>query len=358
MKEVLVMRTIMIEPVGGDCNLSCKYCYHESIKKKGEIRIMPLHILKKTIKDALESTESGRIKFLWHGGEPMLAGLGFFEAVVAYQKELNYRNLNIVNAIQTNCTLLNEKWARFLSKNNFYVGTSIDGPKWLHDKIRARSYDNVINGIRILQEFSSEVGIIITISKENVEFHNEIWYEIILPKSLSKNFDLNVCSASESRDLSPSCEESFRFLAKIFNLWAEEDDPEIHIKIFRIVLRYLMSGKSLDCAFEYGKCNKFAAVDEKGNVYICNRFIKRPVAYLGNILDKRLNEILASNRASTLYKQISRIKKECRKCQWLNCCGGGCAFQRWVSRGRFDDGYPECELRKRFFDYVKKSLVL
>jgi len=347
------MQTIMIEPVGGNCNLKCKYCYQESIRTT--VKIMPEEVLRKLILDAIALNK--KIKFLWHGGEPMLAGLDFFKKAVELQKRFNQNKTEIVNAIQTNATLINDDWATFFTENHFKIGTSIDGPKWLHNETRNRSYEQVMKGIQKIQKNGGEVGIIITVSKNNVDFPEEVWREIIEPKQISRSFEINICSSTEITNLTPSHDQSLNFLIKIFDLWIKEDDPEIYIKTFRVVLRYLLGGEAGDCAFEYNKCNRFVAIDESGDAYICNRFIKRPIAYLGNILEQNLKDIFKSEKATRLYEQVARIKEDCKKCEWLMCCGGGCAFQRWVHTGRFNAGFPECELRKNFFSYVKNKLI-
>ncbi len=40
------------------------------------------------------------------------------------------------HALQTNGTLLDDDWARFLKEHGFLVGLSIDGPKDIHDHYR------------------------------------------------------------------------------------------------------------------------------------------------------------------------------------------------------------------------------
>jgi uncharacterized protein len=342
----------MVEPVGGNCNLRCEYCYQESVRTA--IKVMPEKVLERITPDKVAF--SGKIKFLWHGGEPMLAGIDFFKKAVELQKIFNKNKIEVVNAIQTNATLINDDWAEFFAENNFKIGTSIDGPKWIHNKIRSRSYDRVIKGVQKVQKSGKEIGVIITISKNNVKYPEIIWNEIIKPKQISRSFEINICSSTEITNLTPSHDQSLNFLIKIFDLWVKKDDPEIYIKTFRVVLRYLLGGEAGDCAFEYNKCNRFVAIDERGDAYICNRFLKRPIAHLGNVLEQALKDIVKSERAMRLYEQIAKIKEDCKRCEWLMCCGGGCAFQRWVYTGRFDAGFPECELRKKFFTYVKNKI--
>lgn len=347
------MQTVMIEPVGSACNLRCSYCYHEPVRTS--IAVMPKEILERIVPDRVASSDE--IKFLWHGGEPMLAGIEFLRKALDFQAKFNKNGIKVVNAIQTNATLVDQEWAEFFAENGFKVGTSINGPKRLHDICRDKSYDRTVKGIKHIQDTGKGVGVVITISKHNVDWPETIWHEIIEQKKLARHFEINICSSTEISNLTPTLEQSLNFMVKLFNLWMEKDDPEISIKSFKAVLRFLLGGEAGDCAFEYNKCNQFAAIDEKGDVYICNRFMKRKVAYLGNVLEKDLREIRRSRRALELYDQIARIKDECRECKWLMCCGGGCAFQRWLHTGRFDAGFPECSFRKRFFSHVESYVA-
>ena len=60
-------------------------------------------------------------------------GIEYFESVVSLQKQ-HSQGKKVTNTIQTNGTLLTEEWGKFLSKHNFLVGLSIDGPHEIHDK--------------------------------------------------------------------------------------------------------------------------------------------------------------------------------------------------------------------------------
>jgi uncharacterized protein len=347
------MQTLMIEPVGGSCNLNCDYCYQDPVRRK--MQIMPRRVLERITPDKVALGD--KIKFLWHGGEPLLAGIDFFRYAVKLQKEFNRRGIKVKNSIQTNAILIDREWAQFFAENDFKVRTSLDGPADLHSICRGDNFDRVICGIRHIQESGKDVGVVITISKHNVDFPERIWKEVIENKQIATSFETNICSSTETSNLVPDMGKALSFWTRLFDLWLAKDDPTICIKTFRVLLRFILGGNAGDCAFEYNKCNQFAAIDEKGDVYICNRFMKREIAHLGNILEYDLREITTSEKARKLYHQIACVKEECRSCEWLMCCGGGCAFQRWVHTGRFDAGFPECELRKALFSYIRDNVT-
>jgi len=345
----------MIEPVGSSCNLNCLYCYQASVRDKKGIKIMPISLLGEIIPQVLKLGKS--IRFLWHGGEPLLAGLDFFKEVVNLQQYYKKSDQVIENHIQTNATLINKSVAEFLIVNNFHAGTSLDGPEEVHNLTRNGSFKKVIQGIRNIQEAGGEVGIIITLNRHNVDYPVEIWENLIKPKKLARSWDINICTPTEISHLEPSPEKALFFLKTLFDLWLENDDPQIYIKTFWIILRALLGGRTKDCAFEYNKCRFFMAIDEDGNVYPCNRFLKRPVAFLGDIHDSSVSEILNNKETRIFYDRMSRLKPECKSCKWLNICGGGCPFQRWLSSGRFDGDFPECYIRKQFFSYIEEKIV-
>jgi len=86
-------------------------------------------VLEAFVKGYIESVTGDEVVFSWQGGEPTLLGIPFFEKAVALQRKYAKPGQRIANDLQTNGTLLDEDWARFLKANRFLVGLSIDGPR-------------------------------------------------------------------------------------------------------------------------------------------------------------------------------------------------------------------------------------
>lgn len=99
------MRTMVpiIKIVGDFCNLRCSYCFYNVFDQQTP-RVMSVELLRKFIQEYLNLFD-GRVTFIWHGGEPLLAGMDFFRTIVAVQDEYGDR-ATITNIVQTNATLV------------------------------------------------------------------------------------------------------------------------------------------------------------------------------------------------------------------------------------------------------------
>ena len=118
---------VMWKTVLEDCNLACDYCYYSTCGGKPGVVINRIDskVLEKFIAEYMKKS-NGSATFAWQGGEPLLAGLDFFEEVVALQSKYAPPNTIISNSLQTNGTLINEKWAKFFKTYNFLIGVSLD----------------------------------------------------------------------------------------------------------------------------------------------------------------------------------------------------------------------------------------
>ena len=123
---------VMAKPAGSACNLDCTYCFYlskQTLPGGPGGGHMDDQVLERFVRDYIASVTAEEVVFSWQGGEPTLMGLDFFRKVVALQQKHAKVGQRIENDLQTNGTLLDEEWARFLKEHRFLVGLSIDGPK-------------------------------------------------------------------------------------------------------------------------------------------------------------------------------------------------------------------------------------
>ena len=350
-------RTILITPVGSQCNLRCIYCYHAPVRDNSKLMVMPRDILEKTMAEGLQWHEN--IDFLWHGGEPLLAGLEFFEEAMNLQKKYSMSNKRVRNIVQTNATLIDKRWAEFFCRENFIVSSSMDGPEKIHDANRVKqdsegSFASVLAGIEEIKMTGKNVGLLAVITNTNVRYPDEVYQA--LRKIGSRSFELHFCSKTEVPvvDLIADKKYLLNFYQRLFDLWIEENNPEFRVRTFTNIIRAFFDGKTLDCASRIAHCRFFVAVDEEGNLYACHRFLKRDEFLLGNITEKSFEQIMRDGEE--IYDALSQMSSQCKKCEWLKYCGGGCAHERWIHFGRFDVPHPYCDFKKELFRYVTNKI--
>ena len=91
--------------------------------------------------DRVFDEDPSSLTLAFQGGEPTLAGLGYFRALVNYVEKKNEKKIPVQYTIQTNGMLLDVEWADFLHEHRFLVGLSLDGPQEIHDSLRPRPDD-------------------------------------------------------------------------------------------------------------------------------------------------------------------------------------------------------------------------
>jgi uncharacterized protein len=119
-------------------------------------------------------------EILWHAGEPLLAGIEFYEKAVELIKKYKPTDKNLRLTIQTNATLIDDNWCKFFIDNNFDVGVSIDGPEFIHNHNRKNwsgkgSFNEVMRGISMLREYKIDICVICVLTKYSLDYPNEIF---------------------------------------------------------------------------------------------------------------------------------------------------------------------------------------
>ena len=177
---------VMTKPAGSLCNLACKYCYyleksHIYADEPARERFsMSDQTLENFIRQYIEAQTQPSVLFTWHGGEPLMRPLSFYERVLKLQRQYA-RGHVIENCLQTNGTMLTDEWCDFFRRNNWLIGISIDGPQELHDEYRrARggqpSFYKVMRGIELLKKHGVEWNAMGVVNDYNADYPLEVYH--------------------------------------------------------------------------------------------------------------------------------------------------------------------------------------
>jgi len=369
---------VMAKVVGGRCNLRCAYCYYA--EKPGllgqEIPRMSDEVLEAFVRQNLRiHGRDAVVEFAWHGGEPTLAGLDFFERAVALERKYGGGRA-IVNTLQTNGTLLTDDWCRFFARNGFLLGVSVDGPEDLHDAYRVGpagegTFGKVLVGMELLarhrvpfntltavsaanegdpvrvydflRQHTDHMQFLPVVESEGTLFETEDGQHFATPPGIRSSL-----MGHPAADCSVTPEGYGEFLCGVFDRWRARDYGKKHVQLFEVTLGNLRGHPSGLCVHD-ALCGHAPAIEANGDVYACDRYVY-PGYRLGNLLETPLEELAEANRPFGMHKTYG-LPRECFACPHVKLCFGGCPKDRIVpsEEGRGGRNYL-CAGYRRFFD--------
>jgi len=173
---------LLVKPTGAACNLDCAYCFFldkEALYPHSKFR-MTDEMLEEYIRQLIEAHQTDHVTIAWQGGEPTLMGLDFYRRSVELVEKYRRPGMEIMHSMQTNGVLLNDAWCEFFKENNFLIGISLDGPRYLHDIYRrdkggGPTFDRVMRGVRCLQKHGVEFNVLVTVNRANADFPLEVY---------------------------------------------------------------------------------------------------------------------------------------------------------------------------------------
>ena len=293
---------VMSKPVGAVCNLDCSYCYYlgkKALYPRAASPRMADDLLESYIVQHIEACPINLIFFSWHGGEPTVLGLDYFRRIVELQRKHRPPGRQILNGIQTNGTLIDDEWCRFLARECFQVGISIDGPKELHDSYRVTKGGNathkqVMQSFRLMKKYQIPCDVLCVVHNRNVRqpaavygFFREIGVQFLqfLPLVMRQG-------ESGATPQSVPADAYGSFLCTIFDEWVRHDIGRITIQNFEEAERPFRGADHALCLFRE-TCGDIVVVEHNGDFYCCDHFVDAEHR-LGNIRETPLVELLES----------------------------------------------------------------
>ena len=378
---------VVAKPIGPMCNLNCEYCFYlekQALFSAGEKYRMSDKVLSAFITNYITSQPTPVVEFVWQGGEPTLLGIDFFKKVIELQKPF-VGTKTITNSLQTNGTLLTAEWCRFLKKNNFMVGISLDGPREVHDRYRRDrkgngTFDQVMRGLKLLQEHKVEYNVLACVARDTAKKPLEVYHflrgegvEFIqftpvverLSDSSNRQIGLRLAGPAaldkkdQQGDVTPWSvipEEYGDFLIAIYEEWVRHDVGTVFVMNFEWVLNAWIGNPSPVCVYAR-TCGRSVVIEHNGDVYACDHCVY-PEHKLGNIMSGTLPEMVAKSlRSGFGVTKETALPRWCGECEVLAACQGGCPKHRFEITYYDEPGLQYlCAGYKKFFLHIRKYL--
>ena len=330
---------VMVKPAGSRCNLRCGYCYYLGSDERlgtGQAQRMTDADLERFIRSYIAASPGPAVSFVWHGGEPVLAGLDFYRRAVELQKKYLPEGWECWNNLQTNGVLLDDEWCGFLAQEHFDVGVSVDGAPWLHDRYRLDAggrgtCEQVVSAVRRLKERGIRPDLLCTVNAAT-EREPEAVYQALRDLDTGwVQFIPVVCRDGAGNVTADSVtpEGYGRFLCTVFNKWLYHDVGEMDVQLFA-EMALVLSGGSPTLCWMARTCDRVLVVERDGGVYSCDHFVDS-AHRLGSLREGELSGFAESSAQRSFGEaKYTGLTDKCRACRWLSLCGGGCPKDRFV----------------------------
>lgn len=365
--------SFLIKPVSGRCNLACRYCfYRDELERResGDRGLMSEETAKLLIDRAFE-LPADSLNFAFQGGEPTLAGLPFFERFVEAVRSRAAENdgrpaRHVSFSLQTNGTVLDAEWARFLRREEFLVGVSVDGPRLLHDAFRpdragAGTYARVMRGVEALRAEGVPINALCVVNEAAADNAALVYRHL-----RSKGFEwiqfipcldpVGGMPGETAWSLDP--ERYGRFLKTTFDLRFEEwrAGVPVGIRWFDNLVRMAADLPPESCGMA-GSCAVSFTVEADGSVYPCD-FYCTDEWRLGNVRTASFTAMRDCPTALRFVESSRHSAPECGSCSVYPLCRGGCRRDREP----FVNGLPGpnrlCPAFRQFFEYAGERIRL
>ena len=353
--------SLMIKPASSLCNLRCRYCFYHDLAENREIAsygVMRAETLETLLERAFDALPKGRnqLSLVFQGGEPMLAGLEFFENLEQMLALKRRSDVQVNRSIQTNGTLIDDRWAEFFARNHYLVGVSLDGPAQIQNDLRLDaagkgSFSKVTSGIACLKRHGVQFNILTVVSAEVARHPQKVY--AFLRRNGWDYLQFIPCMdpvSGERHDYSLDAEQYGRFLTEVFREYEAEllRGRFVSVRWFDNLLD-LAAGYPPESCGMTGVCACHFVVEADGSVYPCDFYVD-DAHRLGSLSETGLREMFESKTARKFVEESAEPTEKCRACKWFALCRGGCRRYRQADAGAALGQSTLCRAYEIFFE--------
>lgn len=314
---------------------------------------MPVEVVRSA---ATRLFESGFLKdkaaIVWHSGEPLAVGIDHVrEAIAAISDCAQHYDIDrdcYQFGIQTNATLINDRWISLFREHDFRVGVSVDGPQFIHDRNRVSraglgTFARTLAGLRLVRQHNLHLNVICVLTDYSLDFPDEIFQFFVDERVPYVGFNIdeiegaNTCSTF---DYSQRAKDRFTsFMGRMWDLVSAS--RAFRVREFDYTQGLILGTQS----FAHNEARPFSivSVDYQGHVCTFSPELHGTQSeyyshfIIGNVLTDTFSQMARSQQFQKLNAEVERGRTRCRKeCCYYKVCGGGSCSNKYFEHGTFD----------------------
>lgn len=339
---------LLVKPTH-NCNLNCEYCYDAPERNLIKNKIINDKTIKKASELAFNCYNS--IKWVWHGGEPLLAGVDNLTKWMDIINSNAKKRHELIFAMQSNGTLYNDEFKKLFEEKKVKYSVSYDFINQNEKRKLKRDITDIdplgkISCINVI-DYQSSFKLIDTYEKLKVIPRKISFNKIFLDKETYENIETyteNWIKYFHHYIFDKECIKDDNLFHSIFN------------KIFGI-------DKNVSFCAEGNCINRFLCVNPDGDLTSCDRFgkVNAERYSFGNIHDFEfsLNEYKLTKGYENYINDIKIAEEKCKDCDISIWCTGGCKANRVNEHGIIDlsklNEY-DCYFYKKVYNFIFNTI--
>ncbi|WP_108663695.1 cyclophane-forming radical SAM/SPASM peptide maturase GrrM/OscB [Acuticoccus kandeliae] len=328
------------------CNIDCRYCYVAGRERRERMSEEVLRAVAQKVVAA--SGAPDEMEVAWHAGEPMALPAAWVDAACDMLAAHAPPGRRLRFVIQTNATLVDERWIAVIAKHRISIGVSIDGPEEIHDAKRvtrrgAGTFRSTMRGVEALCDAGVPFTAIAVLTRQSLAEPDRMYdfFSSLRPTSLGFNIEEQ---EGENRTTSldvPGIEQAYRaFLRRFLERHRATGEP------FRLrslaTVRDLARGARLGLRGHGQQIEPFSILTvaaDGGLSTFSPELIGTPAPdyadfVFGNILTGGIEAMRRDAALQRAAAQIAAGVRACRKsCAYFDVCGGGAPSNKFFENG-------------------------
>jgi uncharacterized protein len=326
------------------CNIDCSYCY---LPMRQVHRPMSMRVVT-AIAEVLARSGllAERLEVRWHAGEPLTVPAAFYDEACRVLTDVLGSQTGLWFSVQTNGTLIDERWCELFRRRQIEVGVSIDGPAALHDANRRTrqgmgTHARAMRGVEALRANGIAFDVISVITGNT--FRQSAQYLDFLTDLRPRSVGLNPEETEGAHTSGLFATTSFRadytrFLAEMY---AWQEATGIRVRQLTMMRDLIRSGR-LPLRNDQAEPLMMLAVTADGRM---STFSPELLGWsapefddftFGSVLDPQASLTRWTDGFIRLAGQVERGVRLCEEsCEYFALCGGGAPANKWAENHSF-----------------------
>jgi len=360
--------TSFIVKIVSPCNLNCTYCYEYNSKDqswKSKPKVMSLEVADKLADRILEHVKDSHnsiVPIIFHGGEPLMAGLEHLKRLVEVFKNKISPFKKVEFGLQTNGTLINQDYIDFFEKQGIAIGLSCDGPPEINDIYRinhsgAGLGHKVDNALNLLKSSSCFNTILCVINPKSDPAKVWNYFKSFNPKNI--DFLLPHATHDDPPEFKKNGDDIYgKWLIEIYNLWFSGGSSKIKIRTFDEMIKGLVGGVQTLESFGINPVTLIIIATDGAYEGVDTLKVTGPNEHIlnMNVFKHSFNDVSKHPKVTMRQMGLDGLCDICKDCSFAKVCGGGYIPHRYSSKNRFKNPSVYCEDIKSMISHIKNSV--